>query len=241
MKKTFFSRTRTALAAAAMGTVGVGAASADTVAINFMGTGYGALGAAVTADAYGVAVADWTNQDAGNSDGSTMVTGILFDWAIANDWNQNIDATAGEGEVNYGYLDDTINAMTHPSGGTLDITGLAAWLAGTGDSSYTIQVIQSSDNATAFTDVVLFNGMTNLESLTNSAVGAGGTLGGATSVSGLYSFDQIFLDPNDRNGSIRGTISGVIITSSSAIPEPGSAVFLGVAGCVLAFSRRRKS
>ncbi len=76
MKKTFRSRIKTALASAVIAGAGASAASADVVAINFMGDGYGAVGAPVTATAFGVDVADWTDVDAADANGSVELHSI---------------------------------------------------------------------------------------------------------------------------------------------------------------------
>ncbi len=224
------SRIKTAMATALAASAGMGAA-ADTLAINFLGTGYAPTGASVTATAFGIAPGDWANIDAANASGSTTVSGVSVAWTIVNDWNQFAAATPGDGEVFFGYLDDT------GGGATVDLSGLAAWLAGTGDTAYTVQVLQGSDNATSFSDTQVFDGPGGslLTTLTNGTSGGGGALGGATNTSGGLTSDTLSLQTEDRNNTVRGTISGIIITS---VPEPGSLALLGLGG--LAILRRRR-
>ncbi len=232
MKNNRKSRVKAAMLVASASVAALGMSEAAVTAVNFLGTGYGALGATVTADAYGVAVADWTNQDVGNGAGTVTVNGMAFSWTCNNDWNQNGTPSAGEGEVNYGYIDDTGNNSS------LTITGISAWLAATpGATAYTIQMVQSSDNATGFPDsaVSVSDGGAALGTFTNGTTGGGGKLGGATNALTLTS-DTLFIEPGDRNGSLRGTIAGVIITS---VPEPSIAALLGLGGLALIRRRRR--
>jgi len=232
MKHNRKSRVKAAMLAASASVAALGMSDAAVTAVNFLGTGYAPLGATVTADAYGVAVADWTNQDVGNGAGTVTVNGMNFSWTCNNDWNQNGTATPGEGEVNFGYIDDTGNNSS------LTITGLSGWLATIpGATAYTIQMIQASDNATGFPDTAVYdsNGGTSLGTFTNSTTGGGGKLGGATNTLTLTS-DTIYIKPGNRAGSLRGTIAGVIITS---VPEPSMAALLGLGGLALLLRRRK--
>ncbi len=111
-------------------------------------------------------------------------------------------------------------------------------MGGAGDATYTVQGIQSSDNATTFSNIQLFNSVDNIGTLTNSAAGPGPT-GGATTLSNGFTFDQVSFDVDDRDGTRRGTLSGIIITSVSTIPEPGSAIVIAVT-LGLAGIRRKK-
>ncbi len=121
----------------------------------------------------------------------------------------------------------------------MNVTGLAAWLAGTGDTSYTVQGIQSSDSATTFSDVQLINGVNNVGTLTNSTNGPG-AVGGATTLSSEFSFDQLSFDVDDRVDTQRGTLSGIILTSVSAVPEPSSTFFAAAVLGLGALRRKRK-
>lgn len=227
------SRVKAAMLAASASVAALGMSEAAVTAVNFLGDGYGALGASVTADAYGVATGDWANVDVGDGAGSSTVNGIGFSWTANNDWAQAsaIPGTGGASEVNYGYIDDT------GDNATLTIAGLSAWLSSVpGATGYTIQLVQSSDNAAGFTDSPVFDsdGGALLGTLINSTTGSG-AIGGATDALTLSS-DTLFVDPNIRAGSARGTISAVILTS---VPEPSSSVLLGLGGLAL-FLRRRK-
>jgi hypothetical protein len=98
-------------------------------------------------------------------------------------------------------------------------------------------MVQSSDNATGFTDSAVYDvdGGTSLGTFTNSTTGSKGPLAGPTNALTLTS-DTLFIEPGDRNGSLRGTIAGVIITS---VPEPSIAALLGLGGLALIRRRRR--
>lgn len=227
-------RLKMASAVAAVAVVSAEVSSAASIAVNFMGDGYQSLGLAVTQTAYGIAALDWTNVDGADGASSTAVSGVSISWTCLNDWTWNQAATPGDQEVNYGYLDDSTNAATTP---TLTLTGLASWLSGTGATSYSIKIIQSTDNGTSFvaTDVFTTSGGTVLGQLTNSTTGTGKIGGASSTLSGLTS-DTLFLDVQARSGLSRGTIAGIIVT---AVPEPGISLLSGIG--VLGLLRRRRS
>lgn len=227
-------RLKMASATAAVAIVSAEVSSAASIAVNFMGDGYQALGLAVTDTAYGVPAAEWTNVDGADGASSTSVSGVSISWTSPNDWTWNQPATPGDQEVNYGYLDDSTNAANTP---TLTLTGLSTWLAGLGATSYTIQIIQSTDNGSGFvpTDVFTVSGGTVLGQLINSTTGSGKIGGASSTLTGLTS-DTLFLDVQTRNGLNRGTIAGFIVT---AVPEPTVSLLSGLGALVLL--RRRRS
>lgn len=226
-------RLKMASAAAAVAVVSAEVSSAASIAVNFMGVGYQALGLPVTQTAYGVAAGEWTNVNA-DTDLAVAVSGVSVAWTRPNVWTWNQAATPGDQEVHYGYLDDSTNAANTP---TITFTGLSSWLAGLGATSYTIQIIQSTDNGTGFvgTDVFTSSGGTVLGQLTNSTTG-NGSLGGASTTLAELTSDTLFLDVQARNGLSRGTIAGVIVT---AVPEPAVALLSGLG--MFGLLRRRRS
>lgn len=237
MNSSTLQRLKMASAAAAVAVVCTEVSQAASLAVNFQGTGYGALGGSVSATAYGVAPGDWTNVNPGDGPGSTLISGVSFAWTCPNDWNQNIAITPGVGEVHYGYLDD---GGTGSVGPTVTLTGLSTWMAGIGATSYSIQLIQASDNATGFsnTAVSISSGGTLLGTITNPTTGGGGPLGGASTTLSSLTSDTLFLDTAPRNGTIRGTIAGVIITANP-VPEPSTALLSGLG--LFGLLRRRRA
>ena len=229
------SRVKAAMLAASATALSTGVSSAVTAAINFVGDGYGALGANVTQDAYGVALADWTNgPDSETGTVFTFGTGSAINgvWTANNDWAQPSLGAGGEGEVNFGYLDDSGDNLT------ITLSGLSGWLAANSATGYTVQVVQATDNGTGFTNVPMFDfdGGNLLDTLTNSTTGGGGAVGGASSVSSVLTSDTLFLDPDIRAGTVRGTVAAIIVTS---VPEPSSTALLGLGGLALMLRRRR--
>ena len=233
------SRVKTAMAVASSMAVSANIASATVIGLNFIGDGYGALGQTVTADAYGVALADWVEAPDSETGGPALLSlggGLITGgWTANNDWAQTTGfaGAPGNDEVNYAYVDDT------GDNATITLSGFSAWLAAEGAPAYTIQVIQSTDNGTGFTNTDLFDtdGGALLDTLINPAVGGGGAFAGATGASIALNSDTLFIDPQIRAGSVRGTVAGLIITT---IPEPSSMALLGLGGMVVAFFRRRK-
>ncbi len=70
------------------------------------------------------------------------------------------------------------------------------------------------------------------------AAHSGGGIGlqGFSTISGLTS-DTLFIDGQNRTGTARGSIAGVIL-QVTAVPEPSSLVVLGFGGLVLLRRRR---
>ena len=138
-------RIKSTMVAAAMIVAGTTAATADTLALNFMGGQNADTNAApVTATAFGVAAGDWDNR-ADTPNGNVTTSGVTFTWASGNEWAKAGGAytgPAGDDEVFHGYLDDG------SPGATVAISGLTAWLAAAGDTSYTLTVLGSGDSTT---------------------------------------------------------------------------------------------
>lgn len=248
MRCRFFSRLRAtakkATQAAVVAGAMAGAARADTIAVNFQGDAYGALGQAVTQTAFGVAAGDWTTTD-GAVDGGTIVTvvdGVTLSSTFANDWAQgssfNATGATGDDEVYFGYLDDGA------SGADITITELGAWLAAQSAPSYSVTLLLSTGQGTGATlidtPLLVADGGASLGTfamVTEPAhSGPSGALQGLDTITGLTN-DTLFIDGQIRSGAARGSIAGVIIT---AVPEPSSFLLVGLAALGLVAVRRRK-
>ncbi|MFI4861320.1 MAG: PEP-CTERM sorting domain-containing protein [Phycisphaerales bacterium JB063] len=240
------NRIHTAMAAAVVASAG--SAAADTLAINFQGDAYsGEFGRAVSQTAFGVASDTWVTDathTAGAGDGGTSGlthSAVTFSWTFANDWAQsgafNTTGATGEDEVYFGYLDDG------GDGADITITGLATWLAGTGDASYEVTLIMSTGQGAGAslldTPLLVSDGGSSLGTFVMGNLEPGHShatdgLQGYGTISGLTS-DTLFVDGQVRAGAARGAIAGIIVTS---VPEPGSLALLGLGG--LAVLRRRR-
>ena len=164
--------------------------------------------------------------------------GVSFSGTSVNDWAQeDVVPAGGEAAVNYGYMDDT------DAGAKLTINGLSAWLSANAAPMYTLQIIQSSDNATGFSTTTVLTSVEGslLGVLTNSTMSASAvtpvTLGGASSILTGLSSNSLFLNVANRSGNTRGTLSGVILTT---VPEPTTTMTLGSLA-VLGLLRRRRA
>jgi hypothetical protein len=245
MKKyTSLSGVKAAAVCAGVAAVSPQVSRAAALAVNFGGDGYGAFGQAVTAAAYGVPVSGWSplQGSAGTEPSSavptaSVISGLTFGWTAANDWAQAsaLSGSAGPAEVNFGYLDDG------GAGVGITITGLSAWLATNGASSYSIQVVNSTDNGNSFgpTGILTASGGTLLGTLTNPLTWAGGANAGATTtLSGLTS-DTLFIDgASGVGGQARAGIAAVILTP---VPEPGVMALGGIAALAMVRRSRRRA
>jgi len=224
-------------------------ARAAVVGINFQSSNSGSLGAPVTADAFGVPLADWQNLPPKN--GNTTydpldVAGgeLTLSTKAGNYWSLYSDGfipSPGDAEVAYGYADDH-------SGVTVNIGGLSSIL-GAGES-YSVQVVMASDAVTAFWSPTVLSGVDVLGTLTPGALMAtpGNKSSGAATTSGNYAItsildgltaDAITITTAGRGGTgntTRGTIAGIIIETS--VPEPGTGLVLLGGGALLALRRR---
>jgi hypothetical protein len=214
---------------------------AAALAVNFGGDAYAAFGQNVTAAAYGVPLSGWSAlQGSAAAEPSptvattSVISGVTFSWTAANDWAQfgSFAGAPGNAEVNFGYLDDG------GVGVAITITGLSGWLTANNAVSYSLQIVNSTDNGNSFgsTGVFTASGGTSLGTLTNPLTWASGPNAGAsTTLSGLTS-NTLFLDgATGVGGAARAGIAAVILTP---VPEPGTTALALLAG--LALNRRRR-
>jgi hypothetical protein len=233
----------------------IAAAQAGVIAINFQGTQNKAgseYGTDVTATAFGVAAGDWvsgqlTARGAADSvAAANLPTGVAASWTMKNDYALALTPAGyapGEEQVAFGFLADGGDAGP---GATITLTGLSAWLAAEGATSYKVDLIFASNNDTygwKETPLLVSDGGASLGTFvagSDTAVPGGiyavGTLSGLTS-------DTLFVDGQDRDrvaigdaADLRGTIGGVIITP---IPEPATLGLVVASLGGLLFVRRR--
>lgn len=192
-------------------------ASAATVAINFMRNGSTTPAAN---DGSEFAISTWVDFDA-NLGSPAVVSGITVAWTAGGTWSGG-----SANNVENGYIDNTT---------TMTLSGLSAWLGSTGDTQYTIQLIQANDTNNGFQNTDLFDtdsGGTALGTLTNA-----NDRNGATTVSNQLTADTLFLDTATGVGGSRSGVAGIIITST--IPEPSSTALLGLGSLVLLIRRNK--
>ncbi|WP_346188098.1 PEP-CTERM sorting domain-containing protein [Rubritalea halochordaticola] len=228
-------------AASALGATAA-VSSAASLAINFKGDRYsGEFGRDVSVSAFGVDASDWyvsPNHTAGAIDGgndSGVIDGVSFAWEFSNDWAQSAAYSGATGidEVSFGYLDDGA------TGANITITGLSAWLSANSVTAYTVTLVMGSgQGGGTFVDTPLYDeeggSELHLYSVNAEAGASGGIQGYATS--GELNSDTLYIDGQNRNGTARGSIAGVVITT---IPEPSSTALLGLAGLGFILRRRK--
>ncbi len=208
-------RLRAASALAGITALSPVVAQAGALAITFGGDGYGSFGQAVTADAYGIPQADWTGP-LGSAEaepdlgGTATVSDVIVTWRAANDWAQRDAFTGapGRAEVDFGYLDDGLG------GAAISLTGLNAWLKTNGTTTYSVRVVNSTDNGNSFTPTEVFEteGGALLGTLVNPATWTGGINSAATPYLTGLSSDTLFLRGGQGvGGQARGGIAAVIV------------------------------
>ncbi len=208
-----------------------------------------------TSTALGVTVTNWNFQSAsdwsGNgqsfsADGATL--SIYHD--ASNTWR---NADQPESSVLHGYLDDGPYTSGAAERATVQVGGLLQWLASTGDTAWRITVLMSSGDATAFSPVSLWESDDTTGWFQNPPLDEWpGTAGAPTaSLTTTSTGDNVarhdettvhvgtsdaFVIQTSRDGTIRGSVAGIIIES---VPEP-SAALLALLGMVPLVGRRQR-
>ena len=180
-------------------------AQANKLGINFQGNQHGFyVGYPVTATAFGIPVAHWTNMPDATSGSETIPLpgggSLDVTWTCANTWTIQTDApAAGDREVVYGYLDD-------PSGYYITLSGFSNVV------DYTIQLIAASDDADSFFDAFLnWGGGTEYLSYSATNDGFAAPLSGLSTVSSTLTTNSIILSGITGAFPIRSTLAGILI------------------------------
>lgn len=263
-----------------------GVASAASVGVNFVATGDGgvqngaadALGATEVAGVSAYEQLNWNNLGRwGNAtalnDGLGAATGINVTWDSPNTWNTGVGTSTSNNKLMTGYLDaiGQPNIPGSPYSGWNNankpdayVTGLGAWLANQGMSSYSVLIYTDGDttegrigeywlqNASGsdFGALTLGDDLTSHVFAKDSANFSGSFIqvpDAANSVgnaadgnyilfSGLTA-DSFLLRTEEQ--TFRAQINGFQIIGE--VPEPSSIALLSLAGLSLAFARRRQS
>jgi len=197
--------------------VGSHAAEAQSFGINFrsgttftVNSGSGLVYSNVPAN-------QWHNSSGNASATDEAVTspaapGVTVSYSSANTYFTNVSNDIGDG-----YLDDTSPGLT------VTVKGLAGFLPP--GQLYRVRALQSSDNATGFAPITIYQGPditgTVLGTLVNPVTGSGALFGESAYSTGL-SADVITFKPSARSGSIRATLSGLVF---DMVPPPADHFF----------------
>ncbi|MEO5916279.1 MAG: autotransporter-associated beta strand repeat-containing protein [Luteolibacter sp.] len=251
MKRPKFKKVlRPTLQAVPLAALMLGAAEAGTtVGLNFQswyydsgvtpqtvgyGAGYQTTGFPVTAKAFGIDTADWTNADpfdCSNPISETVPFGGTLSAAVTapNAWQSGIGAKIpgfvsgitvdpGNNEVTWGYLDDGNTDGGHPS---VDLTGLAAKFP----SGYVIATITGGGGTNVFNDVDITDGVTTstvayatefVENPPSNTDGGGGTVG-ISAASAVFTSDTISVIPQPKTAGKRSTLAAIVVTDKPVI------------------------
>ena len=257
MKRSFFSkRFKKPLLAVPAAALMLGAAHAGTtVGLNFQawyydsgatpqtigyGAGYQTTGFPVTAKAFGVEVADWSNADPMPSQaafsglatfGGTSTTfagGLSVNVTSPDAWQSGIGeqvagwnpetVAPGDNEVTWGYLDDGNSTGTAPA---VSVSGLATLFP----SGYVVATIAANSGVVAYNNVDITDGPTTnvlaystyyVTSPASDGADSGGTVG-LSPASGVFTSDTININPEPKTSGHRSVLAGFIITDKPVV------------------------
>lgn len=275
---------RLLLAAAAASLVVAGSAAGASVAANFhhadfdANTGVNPGENTATLDGLaGLTDPAWTNLAingaGGASAGSGSVAGISVTWHSANAWQAGseglVTATSDASQQPFRmYLDDGDGGNSYFNGDgygvTVQISGIAAFLASQSASSYNLTLLFSTDSSGFVTGQVRSGNLPATPSATAvSDLGLLGTIDATIIGNGIAPFTDPVPDgaqsntqgtrgvgtltgltddaitiamPVNAGGGVRGSLAGFAITP---VPEPSTSL-LGLVGTALLLGRRRR-
>jgi len=193
-----------------------GTLSVNTVAGTTMGINFTDAGETVTATAFGVPVANWT--DVVNANGSQAIGALTVNWSSQNTWHTSA-STPGEGDVYHGYLDDGGSAASVKISGLNSVFGACV-----------VRTLGATDYGIGLQNVVITNGPQSL-TYTVSA-GSATELMDISSISAPLYDDAIKLQGHSgESGGVRGGLAGVIITDKPVIDRqpqgPAGTIYVG--------------
>ena len=223
-------------------------ANAASISLDFGRDGNDVLAGGETVGPFGSNSSDWNQGTAAigtitglNSDSGATTAAVT--WVSSNTWSDG-NTSDDNHKIGRGYLDD---------GGP----GVLATFTDIPYSSYTVTLLFGSDQGggpeyeTVDFNVggsLLFGATAPAYNNVDDAMAGAGALwvdmaGGATrgnyATSGVLSGSTLVIDGDARAGDNRGSLSGVIITST--VPEPSTFLLLGIASVFgLVITRRRK-
>ena len=216
------------------------------------GSGYQTTGFPVTAKAFGVALADWSNSDplscGHNGVGVPISTTIPFGGTLIanvsapNAWESAIGeqvagwhpetVAPGNNEVTWSYLDSG-----YGGGGavgkapSVSVSGLAAKFP----NGYVVQTIAANSGVKTFNDVDITDGVTTdtvayatyyVTGPASDGYYSGSGTVGLSAPSGVFTNDTIQINPQAQTAGKRSVLAGFIITDQpvASTPPPGPAL-----------------
>jgi hypothetical protein len=177
------------------------------------------------------AIGDTTNAAVQSTPLALGTSGVTATWTASNSWAGGAQGNNEQGLYRV-YLDDG------GSGVRVTISGLSAWLAANGNSSYRIRCYSSSDNAATFSPISIRDGATAtspvLHTMTPATLGDGNfptvvtppvypsAARGYVDSPDTLTADTITLTiPPRSSSSVRGTLAAFKITGVGIPPSAG--------------------
>lgn len=262
-----------------------GVASAATIGVNYVDSGdtgvqngaADALGSAEIAGVPGYAQPNWNNLGRwGNptslNNGFGVMTGVNVAWDSNNTWNTGVGTSTPNNKLMAGYIDATgqPNIPGSPYSGWDNankpdayVTGLGAWLASSGASSYSVLIYTDGD---ATEGRISEYWLQNASGSDFGALTLGSDLTSHTFAKDSANFSGTFIQVPDAANSVGNAVDGnyILFTGLTAdtflmrteeqtfraqingfqiiaeVPEPSSMALLGLGGISFVLARRRQ-